>query len=419
MTKRIIIFIIIILLIAFGIFYWSSTRNSRVVPTVDENGNPITFEPINRGNPSNTPNPSSNPSDNNQAPDSNNPEIKLPALRHLSTFPVGGFMASTTGSDSVVRFIDRGVGHVYESLSNVATIEKLSNTTIPRIYESYWNRSLNTAILRYTKDTAGAIANFYAEIRPVKNISSTTPDTTPYEIKGKFLSPSINGIAVSPKADQIFTLNIENGRGMGYISAFDESKKVKILDTPLTQLTAEWPETNTIAINTKASGVSSGYLYFLDPKKATFKKILGGITGLTTKVSADAKKVIYTSGASPQTLTTKLFNVKDGSTQDVIFKTLAEKCVWSKIRPTELYCAVPTDFPSAMYPDDWYKGNVSFTDQIWHLDSVTGEVHLMANLLNLSNSLIDATNLALDPKENFLYFTNKRDLTLWSLDLNQ
>jgi len=52
------------------------------------------------------------------------------------------------------------------------------------------------------------------------------------------------------------------------------------------------------------------------------------------------------------------------------------------------------------------------------LDTTTGEVHLLANLLNLADELIDATNLSLDPNENFLYFVNKRDLTLWSLDLN-
>jgi hypothetical protein len=115
----------------------------------------------------------------------------------------------------------------------------------------------------------------------------------------------------------------------------------------------------------------------------------------------------------------QILNTKDGVSQEVIFKTLSDKCIWSNLRKNEIYCAVPTEIPNAMYPDDWYRGNVSFVDQIWHLDTNTGEVHLLANLLTLSSKLIDATDLTLDPKEDNLYFINKRDLTLWALDLNQ
>ncbi len=111
--------------------------------------------------------------------------------------------------------------------------------------------------------------------------------------------------------------------------------------------------------------------------------------------------------------------MKDGSTQETVFRTTTDKCVWSKLNPSEVYCAVPTEIPTGIYPDDWYRGNVQFADQIWHLDTVTGEVHIIANLLSLSNELIDVINPELDPKENFLYFMNKRDLTLWSLDLNE
>ncbi len=148
------------------------------------------------------------------------------------------------------------------------------------------------------------------------------------------------------------------------------------------------------------------------------KSVLGGIKGLTGKMSRDTNKLIY-SYKVQNTFGTSLLNLKDNSSQETIFRTLSEKCVWSTLRKNELYCAVPTEIPDAVYPDDWYKGKVSFTDQIWYLDTNTGEVHLVANLIKLSNQLIDATNLMLDPKENTLYFINKRDLNLWALDLNQ
>ena len=134
-------------------------------------------------------------------------------------------------------------------------------------------------------------------------------------------------------------------------------------------------------------------------------------------MSRDAKNVVYSVGGSA--IATRLVNIRTGTTTEVIFNTLADKCVWSTLRKNELYCAVPNNVPSAIYPDDWYKGKVSFVDKIWHMDTNTGEVHLIANLLTLSNKLIDVTQLVLDPKENYLYFINKNDLTPWVLDLNQ
>jgi len=413
MLKKIIFITIVILLIAAGFYYWFSLREAPAAPGTPVDTTSRSFNPFARS----TIAPSLPPRTTATSTPAVGPVVdaKIPVLRHLSLAPIGGFMASTT----VVRYIDRGVGHVYEASSETEVIRKISNTTIPRVYESYWNKNLSAAVLRYIKDSDTAIQNFYAELRPLKNSTSTqTADFIPYEIKGKFLSPDIQEIAVSPKRDRIFTFSIENGKGIGYVSGFDESKKVKVLDTPLTQVGVEWPEENTIVITTKPSGISSGFAYLLDVKKASFTKVLGGMTGLSTKMSADAKKILF-STTRPSGPVLSLYTTKDGTTQEVVFRTFADKCVWSKVRPHEAYCAVPSKFDAGMYPDDWYKGAVSFVDQLWLLDSITGEVHLLANLLTLSNDLIDAVDLTLDPKENFLYFVNKRDLTLWSLDLNE
>src|SRR3989344_803076 len=419
MTKKIIFIFMLIILLAGGVYYFFFYQSKPMSLTDTAEAPPTGFSPINRSSvatPKNTtPSATSTPRQNTVTE-----QARIPALRHLSTIPVGGFMASSTASSTVVRYVDRGVGHVYESSSIENEIKKISNTTIPRIYESYWNKNLNTAIFRYMKDETDTIANFYAEIRPIKTSTSTleTINEVNSEIKGKFISSDIKEIAVSPKKDRVFTFNIENGRGIGYISGFDESKKTKIIDIPITQVNIEWPEENTLAITTKSSGVSSGYLYLIDIKKPSLKKILGGITGLNAKVSHDAKKILFSSSNS-KGFAMSIYNIKDSSTQEMVFRTTADKCVWSKIRPNELYCSIPVEFPAGMYPDDWYKGVISFADQIWQLDTTTGEVHLMANLLKISDELIDAVDLTLDPKEDYLFFVNKRDLTLWSLDLNR
>ncbi|MDP3962819.1 MAG: hypothetical protein Q8Q03_03065 [bacterium] len=414
MLKKILIATAVIILLASGIYYFFFYQSEPVPLTDEPSGIPnVVFNPISRSGA-----PASNQevsSASTTEPQESLAPLKIPDLRQLSTTPIGGFMASTTASSTVARYIDRGVGHVYEALSTENEIKRISNTTIQKIYESYWNKNLDAMILRYIKEGTGAIVNFYAEIRPLKT-STTTSEESLNEIKGKFLSADIREIAVSPKGDRVFTLNKEGEGLVGYISGFDESKKTKILTTPLLQLNADWPEENTIVLTTKASAGASGYLYFFDIKKSSLKKVLGKIPGFTAKTSSNTKKVIFSSGSNK--VSTSLYDTADNSTQEVTFRTIADKCVWSRINMNDIYCAVPTEIPAGVYPDDWYKGNISFVDQIWYLDAATGQVRILANLLGLSNSLIDAVDLTLDPKENFLYFVNKRDLTLWSLKLD-
>lgn len=412
-TFIVIIIVIVVAVIGGGWYWFSYIRNQKssdVTDTSVSGGfNPFNRNTVQTDQPVNKPQATSTIEKTEQ-----NTSIKIPVLRQLSETPVGGMSASTTASTTVVRFIDRGVGHIYEANSENGNIEKISNTTLPKIYESYWNKNLTALVLRYLRDDSDAVTNFYTELRRV----GTATSTTLFEIKGKYMSPDINQLIVSPSGDRIFTWNIENNRGIGYISSFDEKNKIRVADSPLTQVLIDWPENNTVTITTKASIHAYGYAYAIDVKTGAMRKMLGNLRGLSTKTSKDMKKTLF-SESKNGSLSTSLYNSSDESMQEVIFRTLADKCAWSSLRKNEVYCAVPTEIPDGIYPDDWYKGTIQFVDQIWHLDTTTGEVHLLANLLNLSNKLIDATQLTLDPKENFLYFINKRDLTLWSLDLNQ
>jgi hypothetical protein len=91
-------------------------------------------------------------------------------------------------------------------------------------------------------------------------------------------------------------------------------------------------------------------------------------------------------------------------------KTLPEKCIWSEVDVNKIYCAVPKNLPTANYPDDWYKGLVSFDDNLWQIDTLTGETTLLLNQFGF-----DIINIFKTKNEDFLFFQNKKDGTLWSL----
>jgi hypothetical protein len=353
--------------------------------------------------------------------------IKVPTLRHIYTTPVGGMVASTTASSTILRFIDRGTGRVYEANSLTEDLKTLSNTTINRVYESLWNKSATAFVIQYMKSDSDAITTFYTELRATNvattSITATTTptlSTTPYELRGKILSPDITEIAIGPKRDKIFEFSNEGGLGVGYVASLDEKVRLKLFDIPTTQMNVEWPEENTVALTTKGTAQGPGFLYLFDIKKASMKKVLGGIRGLSTSVNHSATKVLYSRSVA-QGIRSSIYDIKTGTTQDLVFATLPEKCVWGSIHTEDLYCAVPSQFPTddAGYPDAWYQGKVAFADAIWYINAETGEVHQLADLYTISNKQIDATHLTLDPKESFLYFIDKRDLSLWSFDLTQ
>lgn len=372
--------------------------------------------------------------------------LKIPTLRLLSDTPVGGYGASTTGklsgsiasSTTVVRWIDRGRGNIYEALGNTLDIATISNTVVPKIYESLWNKNL-TGFIAFGLieasdfgDSGDVLSGVYASIvkRPAPRVTPTTSTTspeiiptvdastlTPYELKGKSLPEDILAYAISPKKDKLFLLISENGSGVGYTMNFDGSSAVKIFTTPLTQVNVEWPTDNVLAITTKGAADSQGFLYFVDAKTGVWKKILGPLPGLSTKTSTDAKHVFISAAGSANNIVSSIYNVTSGTGSDAVVRTLADKCVWGNFYKEMVYCAVPSQPIAGTYPDDWYIGTVSFVDKVWALNSSTGEIKLISSIVDTSDRVIDVFNLGLDDRDGFLFFMNKNDLSLWSLDL--
>lgn len=338
---------------------------------------------------------------------------RIPALRQISSTPVAGAIATSTATTTYIWYMDRGVGHVYQTQVDSNEKKLLSNTTLPRVYNTVW-ASNSRIIAQYDKEGDGSIVNFYGEVAPV-NIGTST-DKSPYVTRGYSIPGEIIDLALSPKNDKLFSLIKEENQTAGYISSLDGSKRVLVWTNPLSEWVTSWPEENIITLTTKATSMGPGYMYALNLKTGVITKKLGGIRGLTSLTNTTATKILFTS-VNASGIVMRIGNFTDNTARDAVIKTLPEKCVWSKLNPEDAYCAVPTNITGTNHPDAWYQGALSFTDQIWHINTTTGEVHILANLLDISGKIIDVTKPMLDKNEEYLIFTNKRDLSLWSLDL--
>ena len=93
-----------------------------------------------------------------------------------------------------------------------------------------------------------------------------------------------------------------------------------------------------------------------------------------------------------------------------------DKCVWSHLKTSVIYCAVPSeDLPSNL-PDSWYLGKVIFNDAIYKIDTQTDSVTLLHT--PDPNNQIDILSPFLAEDESFLFFTNKLTNLLWALPLS-
>lgn len=298
-----------------------------------------------------------------------------------------------------LRYVEKITGHIYQMYLDTKTVSKISNSTIPGIYEAIFDGKASSIIYRYLSEDNKTITSYLAALGGAK---------------GEFLTSNIIDLSLSPDRSQFFYL-VKNSNGVtGSTRSFVETKKSQVFNSPYREWLSQWVGPTNIFLTTKASSSVKGSLFALNTTNGTLKKIFGGILGLTTLSNNTGTVVLYSASTGSGT-ELGLFDVVNHTTSSLNMDGLPEKCVWSNDN-IAIYCATPSNM-SGKQPDSWYQGLTSFDDTFIKIDSSTGEVTSVANVDNLGDQYVDATHLFLDNKNTELYFINKKDGTLWSLDL--
>ncbi len=311
-----------------------------------------------------------------------------------------------------IRYVDRATGNIFQTFADKIEERKFSQTVIPKVYDAYFGKNAESVVMRHLKTNERTIETFLGTL-PKEKLGE---DIESNEIKGTFLNDNIKDISISPDATKMFYLfNSVAASGesaIGTILNFADSKKIQIFSSPFTEWLSLWATPKTITLTTKPAGVVAGYMYTIDVDKKNLVKMLGGINGLTTSTSPNGKLVLYANN----NLSLSLYHTDTKISEAVEINTLPEKCVWNKTSEF-VYCAVPQDPTAGSYPDDWYKGEVTFSDQIWRINVQDGTANILADLSAAAGEDIDGIKLAVDSGENYLFFVNKKDSILWELAL--
>lgn len=337
------------------------------------------------------------------------PSGPLQKLRQITTTPTAGavYLSRTDGTNKIpfLRFLERATGYIYETDVSTMKEGRLTNTTLPGANEAFFNKTGDSIIIRYL-DNEGVIETFAAEIN-VKEGGEGTLD-------GIFLSENISDISISPDTKNIFYLLPSQDGVSGITASFAGGRKAQIFSYPITEWLSYYTSRG-ILLAVKPSADIPGFVYTLSAGTGDITKLFGNVTGLTVLPSGDQSRVLYSQTARGRVLL-NVFAERNKPALSVSPTTLPEKCAWAKDNII-VYCGMPISFPSASYPDAWYRGTVSFVDTIWKMNTVTGRGEELVNPVSFANVNLDVYKPFVSDDGLFFFFTNKNDMTVWALEL--
>ena len=229
----------------------------------------------------------------------------------------------------------------------------------------------------------------------------------PVNLKGSVVTGYLSQLAKNNNENSLFYLLRTGGKTKGYLQSFESNIGNEIFNSSFNEWMPQFVNKNLITLTTYASAVADGYMYGINPETKTFSKLLGPYQALTTLTSPDGTKVLV-EFTENERLTTKIINLNTGTAKTLPFVTLPEKCSWYS--SDQLFCGIPKGFTTATYPDDWYKGNVGFSDVLWSYTVSTGRSVQIAT----PKESLDVFRMESYPDVGYLFFMNKNNYELWS-----
>lgn len=236
----------------------------------------------------------------------------------------------------------------------------------------------------------------------------------PRAIPGVFLRENISSLVLSPLQNEIFYLVVTGTGSEGYVLNLSTRDERLIFTSAFSEWIASWGGTDTVLLHTAASGYVDGFVYELNTKTRAFKRVAGDQTGLTALQSPSQRNLLLGTGDENE-LSLSLSSQPDNTLTSLPIKTIPEKCTWAKDGVTA-YCAVPAFLPSDVYPDEWYKGTVTFRDDIWRINTITKTSERIVSASEF-RSEVDGVNLLLSDDGHYLILRDRDSYTLWGIDL--
>ncbi len=370
----------------------------------------------------------------------------MPRLRQISDIPTAGvYMQSLKKTEifnlnrerkrmekldldsqySEIRYISQRNSHIYSSYDFTSKIYRISNVTIPKVFEAKF-MDKNNIIIRYRDDFA--VKTYMVTLKDKseeemvlekeKDPGSFDPLLKKFE--GLFFPDNILDIYFNGSGVYYTTLynqyREKDGKIHGILTNRNSENKKEIFSNSLREWNFSFNNPNKIAASNKVSSDARSVAFSLDVKNGRFDNL--GISEIALNIlpNYNFTKIAYTFKDRDGEFKLYVKNLKSGEVKDLEISTLIEKCVWDKDN-INLYCAVPTQLKGKDQPDDWYKGKVYFKDDILKIDTDLVYSEIVFDSL-LENKNFDVIDLKIDDRGKYLYWIDKVTDYAWSYDMD-
>lgn len=306
------------------------------------------------------------------------------------------------------RYIERGLGHMYETSLATFAESRIMNETRPRIAEALFGNNSKSIAVRYLEEEYGN----EMIVSRILALGTATSSSGFYKTEETVLPKSIPFMAVAEDgADKFFYLSSGSDTTSGTLIT-SKGATTGIFSSAFTEWIPQFPHQNLVTLTTRPSGNVPGYLFFLDTTTRSLTRILDGVNGLTTNTNRNGKLVAY---AEVKERVPELFvyDVAKKESRGLFKQTLPEKCAWSAKELNIIYCAVPEKITPSLYPDQWYRGTVSFSDNLWKIDTTTSFAEKILVPAEYRVADMDIINPVLSSNDTYILFMNKKTGTPW------
>ena len=415
MRRLLIITASILLFIVFsvGVYFLFFANSARVVVTKPAATQPLfPTAPNSSSTPIVTGSNSASSTKRNNSPESGGGSVATPPrLVQIDAGPIVPSLLSldlqstTTASTTqvIVQYINQQNGNIYQYNSLTEQQTRTSNKTIPGIRSAAWLSDGSLAYVQYISHTG-----------------SGTGEVSTYAIPktgtGGFFLPQGLSQVFTKGSNEFFAVSSgENGSIIKKASK-DASNVGVAFQTPLSAIHVSVAGPKNYLVYTKPSATVGGYAFLESGSTEVLSPIVGPQKGLVALSNHAGTKVLVSYVDTSGGMALELVSIPTRTVIKLPIATIASKCVWSQ-NDSLIFCGVPQTPSKAFYPDSWYQGVTSFTDQIWEID-VTGKyAKFVLDFSKIEGEPLDAIALSVDPKGRVLSFVNKRTGALWAYKL--
>lgn len=316
-------------------------------------------------------------------------DISESKLQQITTAPVAGYkMATSTDGRPLLRYAERGTGHLYEVNLNSGLQTQLLPSTVPNTIAAYFAPDLKSLVL------VSEQAERFVTVLKI-------PNNAELEVERFALDPDAENIEYLDANTIAFTLN-DFKTTKGYVYNLRDN-------TVSERFTLELPDARVVTTN-----INEVYAY---PKPAS--KLQGAVYrvsntitpvtelffGLVPMIANQEVFINYVENHSYATRNTS-------AAQPLAVLMLPEKCA-NTDEVGKVWCGSPAGVSTASFVEDWYKGAVSSEDWIWEVNAADNSVRTLIIPTEEVGRQLDIINPQFDSSGERFFFQNKTDATLW------